>query len=189
MEKTERVSSAGPAVQRLRVPAGFAFGLFYLVVANPCTSLFTAGLVTAALGLVLRFWAAGHLQKHQLLTVSGPYRWTRNPLYLGSFAIGLGFSLAGGEWWLVLVFLGLFALLYFPVMAAEEGELVSGYGDRAREYIRRTPRFLPLTAGAFPASSQAFSLRRALRNREHHTVLGFLLVLGYLLVKRSFVCG
>ena len=52
-------------------------------------SLLVCLAVTSA-GLSLRLWACGHLKKEKELTTSGPYRYTRNPLYLGNVFIGIG---------------------------------------------------------------------------------------------------
>ncbi|GAB4231915.1 MAG: hypothetical protein Kow00109_04230 [Acidobacteriota bacterium] len=181
--------SVAESLQKLRVPAGFLFGLLFLVTANPCYSRFFPGLGLAVLGSGLRLWAAGHLRKHRELTVSGPYRWTRNPLYLGSFAMGLGLTVAAGAWWLILLFLALFFGFYYPVMIAEERELLSSYGEPAREYIATTPRFVPLGGHAYRRGAGAFAWAEVVRNREHHTVLGLALVVLYLLIERSLLCG
>ena len=92
-------------IQRFRVPVGFAYALVYLYFAAPRPVWFWAGMLLALVGLAIRIWAAGCLRKFEQLTLSGPYLWSRNPLYLGSFLIGLGFTLAGAQLWLLVVFL------------------------------------------------------------------------------------
>ncbi len=74
---------------------GFAFAFWYLVVARP-SSVFALHLSVAlvVLGCLLRSWAAGYLLKGKRTAVGGPYAYIRNPLYVGSFILGLGFCAA-----------------------------------------------------------------------------------------------
>ena len=85
-------TSATP-IQRFRVPLGFLFAAIFLIFAKPeLLTLFMGGAI-AVVGLLVRAWAAGHIRKNQTLAVSGPYAHTRNPLYLGSFILGVGFTI------------------------------------------------------------------------------------------------
>src|SRR5207253_870079 len=95
-------------MQRWRVPLGFACAALFLVLARPRPLTLIIGGAVALPGLALRTWASGHLRKNDALAVSGPYAYTRNPLYLGSFLIGLGFTIAAGRLILGLVFAALF---------------------------------------------------------------------------------
>ncbi len=174
-------------LQRLRVPMGFAFGLLYVIFCKPTMEWLIPGLTVALLGLLLRCWAAGHLRKHEKLTISGPYRWTRNPLYLGSFLMGLGFSLAGGRWWMAPLFLLLYLLVYVPVMRAEEGELRGRYGAAAESFIERVSLFVPLRSPIAGDPGQTFSLERFRLNREYKAVLGFLLLAAFLIVRQALL--
>ena len=96
-------------MQRWRVPLGFLCGAFFLVLARPNALTLAVGGPIALLGLGLRAWATGHIRKNSALATSGPYARTRNPLYLGSFVLGLGFTIASGRWWLGLLFAALFS--------------------------------------------------------------------------------
>jgi hypothetical protein len=122
-------------------------------------------------GCLLRLWAAGHLVKGRVLTQSGPYAFTRNPLYLGSFFMALGIIIAGQSYWLLPAFALFFAIVYFPVMKAEEQELLGGYGELFIEYSRRVPLFLPVFQKA-EFHSSCFSWDRLIRNREHRNLAG-----------------
>ena len=100
-------------MQRWRVPLGFACAaLFFLLAQARPATLIVGGLV-ALPGLALRAWATGHLRKNDALATTGPYAYTRNPLYLGSFVIGLGFTIAAGRLILGLVFAVLFLASMF----------------------------------------------------------------------------
>ena len=117
-------------LQRIRVPLGFVFAVLFIVFAKPTVWTLVSGGIVAVLGLAIRAWASGHIQKAKVLAISGPYAHTRNPLYLGSFLMGVGFTIAAGVWWLALAFVALYLGIYFPVMRVEEDDirLLAGNG-------------------------------------------------------------
>lgn len=171
--------------QRVRVPAGFAFAGFFLYLAQPRPACVFPGLAVACLGLGLRMWAAGYLEKGRALAMSGPYLRTRNPLYLGSFLMGLGFTIAGSRLDLVLSFLILFSCIYLPVMRKEEKELQQAFGVTYRLYRESVPLFLPrLThkASLQPLQSN-FCWQRVILNREYKAVMGFVVAAGFVLLR------
>ncbi len=175
--------------QRIRVPVGFAYAALFLYFSRPALPWFLPGIALGSLGLCLRIWATGHLEKWSGLAVSGPYRYTRNPLYLGSFVMGLGISLAGGVPWLALLFVGLFFFLYQPVMRREEQELLQAYGPQARAYLKSTPLFWPMPRRS-PAPelqidtvNRAFLWKRVVRNREYNAAIGFVILAAVIFVK------
>src|ERR1044072_9508963 len=79
----------GTWMQRLSVPLGFICGAGFLFFARPTPKMLLIGASVSLLGLALRAWAAGHIRKYAQLATSGPYAFTRNPLYLGRFLLGL----------------------------------------------------------------------------------------------------
>ena len=81
-------------LQRIRVFSGFVIAIVFLVFSRPTPVTLAVGLSVALIGVLLRAWACGHLRKSSELDVSGPYAHTRNPLYLGTFIIALGFGVA-----------------------------------------------------------------------------------------------
>src|SRR5262249_11688422 len=94
----------GKAAQKLRVPVGTLLGVLFLFLMHPSRrSLWIGGLIASA-GAVLRIWAAGHLEKGNMLAQGGPYALTRNPLYLGSFFMAVGILIAGQGYWLLIPF-------------------------------------------------------------------------------------
>jgi hypothetical protein len=133
-------------------------------------------MVVTATGLALRGWSAGTIRKGETLTTSGPYAFLRNPLYVGSFLVGAGLAVAGGSWlWLVL-FLGFFAVVYGPTIAAEAERLTERFGQRYVDYSRKVPAFIPrLTpyrAAADGDSAAPFTWRQYGRNREWEALFG-----------------
>ena len=172
-------------LQRIRVPIGLVFGLAYLYFCQPNWAAFSVGMLPALLGYCIRVWASGYLYKWKGLAMTGPYAWTRNPLYFGSFVMGLGFMMASGRLSLLIAFLSLFVLIYVPVIRREEQELISAYADEYSAYRRRVPLFFPLGpySQRFDIVQPGFSWTQVLANREHRTGVGFGLVTLVLLAK------
>ena len=161
------------------MPVGTALGVVFLLLMHPSVRSLWLGGAVAAAGASLRVWAAGHIDKGRTLTQGGPYALTRNPLYLGSFVMALGILLAGQGYWLLIPFGLFFAVVYYPVMRAEEQELLAGFGDAFLQYSRRVPLFWPCLARS-PGESSRFLWSRVVKNREHRTLLGLLLAAAIL---------
>jgi len=79
---------------RRRVALGLLAVVVTLRLAQPTWTTWRLGLLIAVVGELVRVWAAGHLEKSREVTRSGPYRWTRHPLYVGSTIIALGIIIA-----------------------------------------------------------------------------------------------
>lgn len=128
------------------------------------------------------------LEKDRELAVSGPYAYTRNPLYLGSFVIGAGGVVAGGVLWFGLPFLAFFGWMYGSTMTRESRALAARFGPAYRHYRDAVPVFLPRRGRYRPPPqtelrSRSFSVRRYLRNREYEALLGALAAFGLLALK------
>lgn len=176
------MDSWGKTAQRLRVPVGTLLGVIFLVLMHPSMrSLWIGGIVTLV-GAVTRVWAAGHIDKGRTLAQCGPYALTRNPLYLGSFLMALGILLAGQGYWLLIPFGLFFIVFYYPVMKAEERELLQGHGEAFVAYSRAVPLFFPAFRPAVGNYSR-FLWSRVLRNREHRTLMGLVLAEAILILK------
>ena len=142
------------------------------------------------LGLAIRGWAAGVIEKDRELAVSGPYAHTRHPLYLGSLVIGAGGVVAGGTLWFGLPFLAFFAWMYGSTMTREARTLADRFGAAYRHYRDSVPVLLPRPGRYRPPSdhqlpTRTFSVRRYLRNREYEALLGALAAFGLLALKAS----
>jgi len=130
------------AVAKLRVPAGFVMVAAFAWFSHPDLASLAMGLPLSGAGLALRAWAAGHLAKDQRLAVSGPYSFTRNPLYLGTLVTALGLAAAARSAGLGLLFAALFVLVYLPAIELEEQHLTAilpGY----RAFAERVPVLVP----------------------------------------------
>lgn len=179
----------GTWVQRWRVPLGFLCGALFVIFARPRPLTLAVGGVIALLGLAVRAWAAGHIRKNAELAVSGPYAYTRNPLYLGSFLLGLGFTVASGQPLLGLLFAALFLGIYLPVMRVEAETLVGIFGDDYRRYAGAVPLFLPRLSPYRDAraTETRFDASLYLRYREYRAALGLLVAWGLLALKALLV--
>ena len=158
------------------MPLGFAFAAVFLWLAQPTWRTMLLSLLLVVPGVWLRAYAAGYVRKNAELTRTGPYAYTRNPLYLGSMLIAFGFATAAASWDILIALALLFAAIYIPTIQSEEGYLREHFAD-FDEYAARVPRLLPrLTPAAFPAHRNAsggrFSVERWRHHREYNALIG-----------------
>ena len=173
--------------RRIRVPLGFLFAAFYVWRAQPNWPSLVAGMLLASIGLAIRALASGHVKKNRELTTTGPYAYVRNPLYLGSVIIALGFALAARDIWVAMVLIVFFFAIYVPVIRGEQNYLrehFTGY----EEYTRRVPSLLPRTLW-FKGATRGFSRELYLRHREYNSLLGAAAVLAVLVAKILWMPG
>jgi protein-S-isoprenylcysteine O-methyltransferase Ste14 len=171
------------AVAKLRVPCGFVLVAAFLWFSTPTLPSLAAGMPVSVLGLALRAWAAGHLQKDSTLTDSGPYAWVRNPLYLGTLITAAGLVIASRRCELGVLFAAVFVLIYLPVVDLEERHLARLFPAYAT-YRRRVHKLIPRLPYPMPEDSAKhfrWSLYRY--NREYQALLGFLAGAAVLLWK------
>jgi protein-S-isoprenylcysteine O-methyltransferase Ste14 len=167
--------------RRIRVPLGFIFAVVYVWLARPTKISLITGALVLIPGLVLRGLASGHVQKDKQLTTSGPYAYTRNPLYLGSLMLAAGFAIAARSWWIVAIMLLMFAVIYIPVIAGEERYLRQTFPDYD-DYARHVPRMLPRLT-PYGSGQSAYSSARYWKHREYQASIGCAVVLAILLIK------
>jgi protein-S-isoprenylcysteine O-methyltransferase Ste14 len=158
---------------RWRVSLGFLLALAAIWLATPTVESLAIGAFIAWCGEALRVWAAGHLEKSTEVTRSGPYRFTRHPLYLGSSLIGIGLAIAAHHLVLGALILVYLATTLTAAMRSEEAHLREKFGDAYDAYAQQ--RSAPM--------ERRFSWARALRNREHHAMLGLAVGLVALALK------
>lgn len=155
---------------RLRVPCGFLAAAALAWLARPSRLSLAAALPLMLAGMALRAWAAGHLAKNLRLATSGPYAYTRNPLYLGTALVAAGLALASRSAWLAALLAAFLLLVYLPVVEQEEQHLQKLFPSYAA-YARRVPRFWPRKG---PPGQEHFSWSLYLSNREYNALLGLL---------------
>ena len=166
------------AVAKLRVPGGFLMVAAFLWLAAPTWASLAVGLPISVLGLLLRGWAAGHLEKNRALAQSGPYAYVRNPLYIGTLTVAAGFVLASRRWELGVFFAAVFLLIYLPVVELEEQHLRSLFPEYS-DYAQRVPRVWPRIAAS--RGKLRWSIYK--RNQEYQALAGFLAGVAVLIWK------
>lgn len=169
-------------VRRVRVPAGFLVAAIYLWWSKPHVLTLLFSLLLVLPGLALRALAAGHVRKNEDLCRTGPYAYTRNPLYLGSLLLTLGFALAGGSWLLGLLLVATFLAIYLPTIVAEEDYLRARFPS-FESYAAEVPRLLPRLTPATSGPAQPFSPARYRHHREYNAAMGAVAVYAVLAFK------
>ncbi|MDE3166390.1 MAG: isoprenylcysteine carboxylmethyltransferase family protein [Acidobacteriota bacterium] len=164
-------------VARLRVPSGFLIVVVFAWFSRPTWESLAWGVPASLAGLWLRGWAAGCLAKNQQLATGGPYRFTRNPLYLGTLLVAAGLAVAARSPWLAALFAAVFLLIYLPVIQNEEQHLRKIFPGYA-EYADRVPALWPRVGPALGGQTFRWALYR--KNQEYQAGLGFLAGLAYL---------
>jgi protein-S-isoprenylcysteine O-methyltransferase Ste14 len=170
--------------RRIRVPLGFAFAALYFCMAKPTAESILLGAALVIPGLVIRALASGQLQKNEQLATGGLYAYTRNPLYLGSLILAIGFALASRSWWIVAGIVLLFFAIYLPVIRAEEAFLRERF-PQFEDYARQVPRLFPRVS-ASGKNSGAFSWELYRKHREYNAALGSAGMLATLVAKMLF---
>src|ERR1700722_6593473 len=170
--------------RRIRVPLGFLFAVLYFWLARPASQSLAVAAIVVAPGLLIRALASGHVRKNEALATSGPYAYTRNPLYLGSLLIGIGFAVAARSWWVGVLLVLMFFAIYLPVIRDEE-TLLRGKFPEFDGYAQHVPRMFPRFTPHSTATTEAsgFSLDLYLQHREYNALAGALAVLATLIVK------
>jgi protein-S-isoprenylcysteine O-methyltransferase Ste14 len=171
--------------RRARVPLGFLLAAFYLWLARPTPYSMVGGGVISTLGLGIRAFASGTVRKNEQLATTGPYAYTRNPLYLGSIIMAAGFAVTARSWVVGVVLIVMFLAIYLPVIRGEEAFLRERFPEFV-EYEQRVPRLIPrpgalLASG--PGSEGRFSRELYLKHREYNALAGTLAMIALLTVK------
>ena len=169
--------------RRIRVPLGFVFAVLYFWLARPTWRFIALGMILIVPGLLIRALASGHVRKNEALATSGPYAYTRNPLYLGSLLMGVGFAVAARSWWVGVALVVMFFAIYVPVIRDEEAFLRRTFPE-FEEYSRRVPRMFPrFTSHSATTENGGFSMELYLKHREWNAGLGAFAMLTALAVK------
>ena len=174
--------------RRIRVPLGFVFAGVFLWLARPTWRSLGLSLLLVFAGLWLRGYAAGYVKKNEELTRTGPYAYTRNPLYLGSMLLAFGFAGAARSWVVLLLLVVLFGVIYWPTIRSEEAFLRGRFAD-FEAYARAVPRLLPrLTRAEGGTGAAEFRWQQYVHHREYNAAMGATAIYAALLT-RLMVAG
>jgi protein-S-isoprenylcysteine O-methyltransferase Ste14 len=152
------------------VPLGFLCAAIAIWLARPTPRSVAIGSAIAVAGELLRIWAAGHLEKGREVTASGPYQFTRHPLYAGSTVIGIGIAVASASAVVAVLTIAYLIVTLSAAISTEEDHLTQKFGTAYPEY----------RGGRGPDATRRFSLARAMRNREYRAVAGLAAALALL---------
>jgi protein-S-isoprenylcysteine O-methyltransferase Ste14 len=170
--------------RRIRVPLGFVFTVVYLWLATPTSASMLIGSALIVPGLVIRALASGHVRKNEQLTTTGPYAYIRNPLYLGSLILAVGFAISARNFWIGAGLIVIFLAIYLPVIRGEEVFLREHFAEFA-DYARQVPRLLPRLS-CFSHTRASFSWNLYWQHREYNATLGSALIMAALMAKRFY---
>jgi protein-S-isoprenylcysteine O-methyltransferase Ste14 len=154
-------------IARLRVTIGFTSSIVVLWLARPTSRSLAFGAIVAIAGEAIRIWAAGHLEKGREVTTSGPYAFTRHPLYLGSSLIGVGLAIASASVAVATIVIAYLAITLTAAVRTEEAHLTEKFGTAYPAY----------RDGRAAGEARRFSTARVVRNREYRALLGLLIVM------------
>jgi protein-S-isoprenylcysteine O-methyltransferase Ste14 len=172
-------------IQRLRVPVGFITAILFVFFSRPTWPSLALGFPIALCGAIVRAWASGHLRKNAELAVNGPYAFTRNPLYFGSFLMAAGCAVCGGSLWIGLWLMALFLAIYLPVMQAEAGYMRRLFAGAYENWAVNVPLFIPRATPYRNGRTQRFDPRQYLRHREYRAAIGLAIVIAVLSLKAA----
>ncbi|MDF1537212.1 MAG: isoprenylcysteine carboxylmethyltransferase family protein [bacterium] len=168
--------------KKYRTRLSAVMAVLFLVLARPTASTLLWGLILIAAGQTIRIWSSGYIHKNEVLTVTGPYSLSRNPLYVGSFLMGMGFVVCMGVPWLAMAFLLFFAGVYWFTIRWEEDKLERFFSEQWDRYRSRVPRFFPLLR--WPGYRRGpFDLSQVVRNKEMLNATVVATVYGVLWIK------
>lgn len=164
------------SVARWRVPVGFFCSLIVIWLAQPTAVSLMWGGATAAIGELLRIWAAGHLNKAREVTASGPYRWLAHPLYVGSSLMGVGLAIASANVTAAVLIVGYLMVMLGAAIQSEEAILREKFGARYDQY----------RGGRHVSVPRRFSLSQAIANHEQNAVIGVVVAVLLLVLKATY---
>ncbi len=170
---------------RWRVRAGSIGLILAIIFARPDLTSFFTGLGVCFLGLLIRTWSAGHLRKEKKLAISGPYQYTRNPLYLGNFVIGISVAFASRSWWVLGYFAAYFLLFYPLAIKREMKRMQELFPDEYDEYKKKAPLFFPTWKSFSFLGENKFNLTLFRKNKEWRALIGAFLFWVILALKMT----
>jgi len=159
-------------IYRWRVRAGFIGIILVVILSKPNWISFFSGLFVCFMGLLLRTWASGHLRKEKDLIVSGPYQYSRNPLYLGNFILGISVVITSYSWVVLAIFTIYFLFFYPPVIKREMEKMKALFPEKYKIYKKKVPLFFPSLRPVRPPEKIKFSWKIYKKNREYRALTG-----------------
>jgi protein-S-isoprenylcysteine O-methyltransferase Ste14 len=159
-----------------RIPV-FVGAFLLLLFAKPAPIGIVVGMILIIMGEAIRIWAAGHLQKNERLTMTGPYAHVKNPLYIGTILITAGFCIFADNIYLLAAAMFAFCFHYIPYKKKVEGDrLKKIFGSQYIDYDEKVPEYVP---GGPPIRMKARQFKTLLRIARGDT---FIIIAGIILI-------
>jgi len=168
-------SSWQEILNRLRVRSGLFLAIAVVLLARSTWTSILLGVLISFFGLAVRAWASGHLSKEKKLAVSGPYRYSRNPLYVGNFLLGIGIVVGVRSWWVLGLFIIYYGIFYPLIIRRERERMRELFPQQYEEYGRRVPLFLPSIRKHLPVRGK-WSRSLYMQNKEYRALQGTILI-------------
>jgi protein-S-isoprenylcysteine O-methyltransferase Ste14 len=159
-------------LNRMRVRAGLIAAVAVILLARSTWVSLVEGILVTMIGLSIRAWASGHLRKEKELAISGPYQYSRNPLYLGNFVLGIGIVIGARSWWVLAIFGAYFGAFYPLIIRRERDRMKQLFPQQYEEYRKKVPPFFPLLKKRTLPSPVKFSWTLYKKNREYRAFIG-----------------
>jgi hypothetical protein len=164
-------------IRRIPLYIGAILLIFF---AKPGMPGLLIGMFLIFLGESIRIWAAGHLQKNEMLTVSGPYSYVKNPLYIGSILITAGFCILADNIYLLAAAFFMFCFHYIPYKKKVEGDRLKRiFGNQYEDYDEKVPEYLPRWT-PYPHEKVSWQFKCFIENSEEGILL--IIIAGILLI-------
>ncbi len=155
----------------------YPFGCFVLLFCSSDDHSMRSGIGYIIAGLLIRLWSNGYAIKNDKLTTSGPYAFVRNPLYLGTFLIAIGFAIVLNMYWVGVLFLAALGVMYYRTIQTEQGMLLTKFGESYRKYVEKVPAMIPCLISYPEGEKWPFSLKRLIDSKEHKPVFWIIILL------------
>jgi protein-S-isoprenylcysteine O-methyltransferase Ste14 len=172
-------SAFAASLARMRVPLGFFTAGAVLYLARPTMTSLAIGGAIALAGETLRIWAAGHLDKGREVTQSGPYRFMRHPLYVGSAVVAAGAAVASARPSVAVVVAIYMSMTIAAAVRHEEENMRARFGDRYDAYAQSRAALV----------DRPFSFHRALSINQEYKAIGGLVALVTILALKVVLRG
>lgn len=163
--------------------------LIVIFMAEPTKASLLMGSMIVILGEMGRTWALGYIDKDAALATTGPYAFTRNPLYVFNTVMFIGFCVMGNNLIAALVASVVFIWIYMVVIKIEADRMVDLFGESYAEWSRHVPLFIPRLTPWKDRAKKAYSFALMLGHKEPRhwlgTIIGLSIFYGIYFLQQS----
>jgi protein-S-isoprenylcysteine O-methyltransferase Ste14 len=172
--------------KKLRLWVVYPYFIIYALIAHTTDQAFRIAAPFVISGILLRLWASAHVDKNNRLTTSGPYAYLRNPLYVGSFLIGLGIAITSSNLYLIGYFIVFFSAIYYGTIRREEKHLKDKFGSPYINYLQNVSSVIPHLKPYPNREVKKFSFKKVFKNGEFIRIAGTGILLLMIYFREEF---